>query len=367
VPARAQESRADQLAALQAEKATRLHPYEPNKLERRLETVDSTLFTTKPLYPFMGTTFDGGGFAVGPGYRGRFGDDGAFDTHAAWSVRNYKAADAMMQLPTFAKGRIGLEMHGSWFDAPNVAFYGIGNETQVNNRGGFSYATKAVGASARVQAAKHVEVGAGVDGIWNEAGPASNNDPIGTANPTYRRTNVFAEYDTRDSRGYSRNGALYRLEWSDYHQTNAGIYSFRRADAEVQRFVPIMRENWVIAMRALVSATDTGAGEQVPYFLLPDMGGTRTLRGYPAWRFRGNDRMILTGEYRWTAGPLVDMALFLDAGRVADRFKDLDLNGLKTTYGIGMSFHTPTATVTRIELARTAEGNSLVFAFSPSF
>jgi len=128
-----------------------------------------------------------------------------------------------------------------------------------------------------------------------------------------------------------------------------------------------MRENWVIAMRGLVSTTETASGDEVPYFLLPDLGGSHTLRGYPAWRFRGRDRMILTGEYRWTAGPLVDMALFLDAGKVADRLKDLDLNGLKTTYGLGMSFHTPNSTVTRIEVARTGEGTSLVFSFSPSF
>jgi hypothetical protein len=40
---------------------------------------------------------------------------------------------------------------------------------------------------------------------------------------------------------------------------------------------------------------------------------------------------------------------------------------LKTTYGLGMSFHTPSSTVTRIEVARTGEGTSLVFSFSPSF
>ncbi len=61
------------------------------------------------------------------------------------------------------------------------------------------------------------------------------------------------------------------------------------------------------------------------------------------------------------------MALFVDAGKVAPRLADLDLRGLTTSYGIGASFHTPVSTVTRIELARTREGNSLMFSFSPSF
>ena len=52
---------------------------------------------------------------------------------------------------------------------------------------------------------------------------------------------------------------------------------------------------------------------------MPDLGGSHTLRGYPTWRFRDRNRLLLTGEYRWTAGPFVDMALFLDAGKVAPR------------------------------------------------
>jgi outer membrane protein assembly factor BamA len=105
----------------------------------------------------------------------------------------------------------------------------------------------------------------------------------------------------------------------------------------------------------------------VPFFLLPDLGGSHTIRGYQPWRFRDRNRLLLSGEYRWTAGSFLDMALFVDAGKVAPRLADLDLHGLTTSYGIGAAFHTPISTVTRIELARTREGNSLMFSFSPSF
>ena len=113
--------------------------------------------------------------------------------------------------------------------------------------------------------------------------------------------------------------------------------------------------------------THTAAGETVPYVLLPDLGGSHTLRGYSAWRFRDRNRVLLTGEYRWKAGHFLDMALFIDAGHVAPRFSSLDLSEFRKTYGLGMSFHTPVSTVTRVELARTREGNSLVVSFSPSF
>jgi hypothetical protein len=77
--------------------------------------------------------------------------------------------------------------------------------------------------------------------------------------------------------------------------------------------------------------------------------------------------LLLSGEYRWTAGPFADMALFLDAGQVASRAADFGIGKFTKTYGVGLTLHTLTASVTRINLARTAEGNSLVFSFSPSF
>jgi outer membrane protein assembly factor BamA len=178
---------------------------------------------------------------------------------------------------------------------------------------------------------------------------------------------VFAEVDWRQSPGYTTRGGLYRVEWSDYRENSAGAHSFNRVDAEVQEFVPVLRESSVIALRALASSTSTGAGKDVPYVLLPDLGGSHTLRGYPTWRFRDRSRMLLTGEYRWRAGHFVDMALFMDAGMVAPRFSDIDVQEFRKTYGIGMSFHTPISTVTRIEVARTSEATSLVFSFSPSF
>jgi hypothetical protein len=61
------------------------------------------------------------------------------------------------------------------------------------------------------------------------------------------------------------------------------------------------------------------------------------------------------------------MSVFLDAGRVAPRFSDLGSGRFTTAYGIGLALHTLTSTFTRIELARTADGNSLVLSFGPSF
>jgi AAA family ATP:ADP antiporter len=358
-PASAQDSRETELAAARAEKATRLHEYEPTSLERRILMAENLFITEKTIYPFIGSVYDGGGLGIGGGYRTRFADSGRFDAHAAVSVNNYKAVDAQLRLPDLLNRRLTIDATGNWLDAPAVAFYGIGNGSSNDARRDYAYRTTTVGTAARLQAAPLVAVGASIDMLAIDSTDVS---------PTYRRSRLFAEFDWRTSPSYTRKGGLYRIDWSDYHDlSSGGRNSFRRVDAEVDQFVPVLRENWVIALRAATSTTATPGGNDVPYFLMPDLGGSHTLRGYQSWRFRDRNRLLLSGEYRWTAGPFVDMALFVDAGKVADTFSGLDLHDLKTSHGIGFTLHTFDRTVTRIELARTRDGMGLSFSFSPSF
>ena len=120
-------------------------------------------------------------------------------------------------------------------------------------------------------------------------------------------------------------------------------------------------------MPSMASSTDTTSANDVPFFLTPDLGGSHMLRGYPVWRFRDRNRVLFTGEYRWTAGPFLDMSAFVDAGNVAPRFSDLNLGNLKTSHGLGLTIDTPSSTIARVEFARTREGSSLLLSISPSF
>jgi outer membrane translocation and assembly module TamA len=63
----------------------------------------------------------------------------------------------------------------------------------------------------------------------------------------------------------------------------------------------------------------------------------------------------------------MDMAIFYDAGKVTSRRRDLDLDGLRNSVGVGVRFHGPMATPLRIELARGKEGMQLVFAGNAAF
>src|SRR5262249_13753535 len=136
--------------AARAEKATRLHEYEPTTLERRILMVESMFTTEKSFYPYIGSVYDGGGMGVGPGYRTRFADSGTFDAHAALSVKNFKTVDAQLRLPDLANGRLTVQANGNWLDAPSMPFNGVGNDSSDAHRD-YAYRRGRAGAGGAVR------------------------------------------------------------------------------------------------------------------------------------------------------------------------------------------------------------------------
>jgi outer membrane translocation and assembly module TamA len=109
------------------------------------------------------------------------------------------------------------------------------------------------------------------------------------------------------------------------------------------------------------------AGEQIPFFMLPSVGGGSSLRGYTSWRFRDRNSMELQAEWRVMVNRYIDTALFYDAGTVAAKTGDLNFDDLKHDYGLGVRFHGPTATPLRVDFATGGEGFHVVFSASPIF
>jgi len=58
----------------------------------------------------------------------------------------------------------------------------------------------------------------------------------------------------------------------------------------------------------------------------------------------------------------VDLAGFVDAGNVAARIADVNLN--RTSVGVGLRLHNRTSTIARLDVGRSAEGWRLMFKTS---
>lgn len=157
------------------------------------------------------------------------------------------------------------------------------------------------------------------------------------------------------------------MVYGHYDDRKLGRYSFRRLDAEVQQHFPFLRKKRVISFRALVSLTDTNPGQSVPFFMMHEVGGADSLRGYREFRFRDRNLIVMNLEYLWEAFSGLDMAIFGDAGKVASRRRDIDLSDLESDVGFGFRFNSIKSVFLRIDIGFSQEGTRFFFKFGPAF
>jgi hypothetical protein len=186
--------------------------------------------------------------------------------------------------------------------------------------------------------------------------------------PNYAHTEVSLTSDTRNRRSYPTSGHVYRASMTSFvdQSTSIGTFSFRQYEAEGVQFIPLLdSRNWVLALRGWMVWSDVPSGNQVPFYLLPSLGGNNSLRSYADYRFHDQNLLLTNVESRWGLWTHVDGAVFLDAGNVAARVSNLNLD--KLSVGAGIRLHTERATFARLDVAYGAEGWAVVFRTSDPF
>jgi outer membrane protein assembly factor BamA len=368
--AMAQETRTEIIRQEQADKLRTVTPPEPNRAEKivnRLE--DWGLLTGEPrgVYPLLDSVYPGGGFAAGVGARKPFGDDGALSVIGAYSINSFWRAQTDVTLPSFASKRGRVSLTAGYLDAPDVKYYGIGPDSDKAHKTFFGYTPFEGGGRLDFGVSRYLSVGGGVNYIdvktdSGATGPSiqerfSPADSPGLELDQFKYVNSTARavLDWRRQLGYAGSGGRYRVQVDDFRERDNDQYSFRSLEAEVTQLIPLMRANWVIALRGLTTITDIDDAEAIPYFMLPSVGGGKTLRGFPDFRFRDRQRLVMNAELRWTPARFLDMAVFYDAGKVAARKADLDFRDLEESYGIGARIIGLKGYAFRVEVAHSRE------------
>jgi hypothetical protein len=368
-----------EIARQQEEKAQKLEPYKRNFAERKLLEIEEAggFNVAGGLVVAFGGIKQGSSFAMGPAYAKTLRNGTLLVAKGAYSIREFKLLQVFAQAPPIANGRVTINGRARWQDAPELAVYPLGRASPRMRANYSETKTEVSGQALFAPAFLRFGVGSGFE-RYDTGGASSTRHPsveqlfapvempgIG-ADPDYIHSFVTAGIDSRTGPGFSRTGSQLQATFHDYRQQNDGPYSFRRVDGIARQLIPILRGNWVIDLSVRASTTDADTGNEVPFFLMPDLGGSAELRGYASYRFRDRHSLIATAEYRWYVQEYVEMAIFYDAGKVVPRKGDLDFTGLKSDVGIGLRFHTPRTTVLRFEVARSTEGVRFIFGFGPA-
>jgi hypothetical protein len=164
--------------------------------------------------------------------------------------------------------------------------------------------------------------------------------------------------DLRDDAAIPNDG-LYAEAWIEF--SARGIVSdtrYERWGATIAHHLPIIRPGrFVHVMRARYAAIE--GDDAFPFWELPALGGSDNLRGFGAGRFTGAQALVISVEERVRFHEMViydnpiamELAPFLDVGRVFGKGDPLDHRNWQAVPGMGMRLLVPdSAIVARLDI-----------------
>jgi hypothetical protein len=359
---------------------------EPRIFTMLMNASDRTLLTGRDrdegFYVELGNMITGSGWiSAGPGYRWNApGDRLVVDVSGALSSNLYKVAQGRVEAPGLLQESVTIGAQAMYQDLMEVDYFGVGAQSVRSDRRSYRLRNTDVLGYVTIRPARWLSVDGRlgwIDAALTAAGAsgAAVRDAVfadGAGRslsiaPSFVHADVSISADWRDQMGHPTRGGLYRASAATYADAGGfGAGMVRRYQVEGSQFVPLTR-NWILALHGWAVFSDPSNGPDVPFYLMPSLGGDNTLRGYNDYRFHDNDMQSFNIESRWALVAHVDLAVFIDAGKVAPRAGDLDFTHLKTSYGMGFRVHNRAWTLGRMDIGHSAEGWRIFFQVSDPF
>ena len=386
IQSRAQEiqsARADKMAHLWPERESPLVERVNQLVERGLLEGAQTGQGANGWQVVLGGMRSGQGMTVGVGYRRSdlFKERLGLRTTFRGTIKLASLVDFELYFPRLQTERAFFNFKARYENSPQIDFYGNGPDSSEDRRS--SYRLETAGFNFNAGYELFGFLGLGVTGYMinvhtgpgKRGGfPTTEEEFVGQERPPglgedtyYGGFGGFMFIDYLDSRQGPRSGGLYGYRARQFTDLDRKQFSFRQVDFELQQYIPYFNKTRVIALRALATLAFENSGNTIPFYAQPKLGGNDSLRGFQRYRFYDKHALVLTAEHRWHAFSGLDMALFVDAGKVASRKADLDFNNLEVSYGLGFRFKLNEAYFMRIDFSGGREGLRFMWTFSDIF
>ncbi len=383
----APQSRAEEIDVERRSKAAELSPETPSPIEHVLNVIEEKKIIQRVfggadgIGVRLGGLITGSGFAAGPQYNRHdlLHDQMHFRASAVGSMRKFSLIDMEANFSHLAGDLVFVDLYAVRRDFPHIDYYGPGAHSSKSGRTSFAWEDTTLQTTAGLKPIEHLRVGVLGRYALINIGPGrdhrfASTDQIYTdaavpgllSQPNFLEGGAFVEYDWRDF-PEARRGGRYLARYTAFDDRQFGKYSFDRLDLEVQQYFSVFNQRRVLALRGRIEATDHSAGQQVPFYLQPTLGGSEDLRGFRPFRFYDNNAAILNGEYRWEVFSGLDMALFVDAGSVFPDWRRINFRELETDYGFGFRFNIRNDVFLRIDTGFSREGFQVWFKFNNVF
>jgi len=172
-------------------------------------------------------------------------------------------------------------------------------------------------------------------------------------------------HDSRNATAHPTRGGeeFFSVEFAK--EIDGSDFGYRKYTLDLQRYVELFYKR-VLAVRVRTEVTDKMEGREIPFYRLAGLGGADMLRGYRPVRFRDEDLMLFSAEYRFPIHLYTVVYGFFEEGRVFNNiFDDFTFNDFKYSAGGGLRFRARNGNLTAIlEIAKSKEQTRFIFGLN---
>jgi len=219
-------------------------------------------------------------------------------------------------------------------------YYGIGYKTLENDQQVLASKQVFLDAEAELEVFKNFRIGlTGVYYSFNFNLP-DNTDFLQTSPSLYalkgaRSTfgGISLIYDSRNYLNSTTSGAYMRLNTAYAPQGVSTINPLLNVNVQASYFIPVLPRN-VLGLNASAIGM---YGRNVPFYFLPQLGGSSILRGYYSGRYRDKNALQIQAEYRFRIIQRLELAAFGGAGTVFG-YDAYNSSEIKPNYGSGIRY-----------------------------
>jgi hypothetical protein len=338
---------------------------------------------TKLFSVVFGGIKQGSSMAAGPAISYDFADGAFVQVKGVYSIRNFKLLQARYDAKPIFHHRGLISTRVRWQDAPELSLYPIGPGSPQARA---EYGERKIEWSGFLRAgiAPHLNltVGSGLERYAIDAGfiDTDEDERLGivpaapglSTRPWFVHSFASLSYNTRFAPDYSRTGHAVLAGTHLYNDMHDGRESFHGFELGASQLFPTVKtagngpNDWkgALDLGGRAWMTQAGEGSSVPFFLMPTLGGGDFLRGYPTYRFRDRNALLLTAEYRWAVHKLIDIAGLYEAGGVAPTVRGLTWSAMAQSAGGGIRVHGKSSALMRMDLARGRDGVEFSIGFN---
>jgi len=186
---------------------------------------------------------------------------------------------------------------------------------------------------------EHLSGGVRCDVRWNEVtevtadGDFVTADPLGLDPYAALGCGPVLAFDTRDDVRLPSRGLYMQTRLAGFVGLYGESFTTLVGDLDLRAYVDLGKRH-VLASQLVLRAT---LGD-LPYQLLPRLGGSSLHRGWFEGHLRDQNTLLLQFEWRFPLVWKLGATVFASAGQAFDRFSELSPDGLRFAVGAGLRF-----------------------------